>query len=53
MAHAILAELREEAKLEASLRRFTQCDDTPCPPEADPLASAQSRRAQRLPVEVH
>lgn len=51
LAHAILAELREEAKLEASLQRFDQCDDTPRPPEADPLASAQSRRA--LPVEVH
>jgi hypothetical protein len=51
MAHAILAELREEAKMEASLQRFDQCDDTPNPPEANPLASAQSRRA--LPVEVH
>lgn len=52
LAHAVLAELREEAKLEASLQRFDQCDDTPRPPEADPLASAQSRRAM-LPVEVH
>jgi len=46
-------DLQEEARRERAIARFTQCDDTPKPPEADPLASAQSRRAQRLPVEVH
>ncbi len=49
----VLKELQEEARMERALARFTQCDDTPNPPEADPLASAQSRRAQRLPVSVH
>ena len=54
LAHAILAELREEAKVERAMARFTQCDDTPAPPEGgDILSSAQARRAARLPVEVH
>jgi len=45
-----LQELQAEGRYERSLRRF-EPDDTTHPPDGDPLASAQSRRA--LPVEVH
>jgi len=48
LAHALMAKLRKEVKLEASLQRFDQYDDTPNLPEADPLSSAQSRRAKVL-----
>ena len=49
-AHAVLAQLREEARLERAMARFEPDDDTTYPPEVDPLSSAQSRR---LPVEIH
>lgn len=42
-AHLLLAELRAEARLERAID-----DDTTKPPIADPLASAQSRRAAVL-----
>jgi hypothetical protein len=45
-----LKDLRDEARLERALARFSADDDTTHPPDGDPLASAQSRR---LPVEVH
>jgi len=45
-----LQELQEQARLERALARFSADDDTPHPPDGDPLSSAQSRR---LPVEVH
>ena len=47
MAHYILSELREEARMERALARFEPDDDLPNAPEADPLASAQSRRAAK------
>ena len=43
----IVRQLQVEALLEQS------DDDLPNAPTADPLASAQSRRAARLSVEVH
>jgi len=48
LAHALVAKLREAVKLEASVQQVDQYDDTPNPPEADPLSSAQSRRAKVL-----
>jgi hypothetical protein len=39
-ADAVLADLRLQAQLETD-------DDAPHPPEVDPMASAQSRRAAR------
>ena len=45
-----LMELQDEARMERALARFTPDDDTPNPPEGDPLSSAQSRR---MPVEIH
>ena len=45
-----LQELQAEGRYERSLRRCEPADDTPHPPDGDPLSSAQSRR---LPVEVH
>jgi hypothetical protein len=44
-ADVLLAELREEARYERNRARFQPDDDTPRPPEASPLDSAQSRRA--------
>jgi hypothetical protein len=46
-----LQELQAEGRYERSLRRFEPDDDTTHPPDGDPLASAQSRRA--LTVELH
>lgn len=41
-----LQDLRAEARLERALARFDPADDdAPRVPDADPLASAQSRRA--------
>lgn len=40
-----LQEIQEQARLERALARFTADDDTTHPPDGDPLASAQSRRA--------
>jgi hypothetical protein len=48
-----LQELQEQARLERAMARFSADDDTTFPPDGDQLASAQSRRAQRLPVEIH
>jgi hypothetical protein len=45
-----LQELQAEGRYERSLSRFEPDDDTPHPPDGDPLSSAQSRR---LPVEIH
>jgi hypothetical protein len=45
-----LQELQAEGRYERSLSRFEPDDDTPHPPDGDPLSSAQSRR---LPVEFH
>jgi len=51
MAHVVLAELKEEARLEARMARFDAADDdTSAPPEASPLDSAQAKRAQRVEV---
>jgi hypothetical protein len=44
-----LMELQEQARFERAMARFEPDDDL-LPPEADPMASAQSRR---LPVEIH
>jgi hypothetical protein len=44
-ADVLLAELREEARYERNRARFQPDDDTPRPPEASPLDSAQARRA--------
>lgn len=46
LAHSVLAQLREEARME----RHQADDDRPNVPEGDPLASAQSRRAAALEV---
>jgi hypothetical protein len=48
-----LQDLQAEARIERAMARFDDHpdDDLPHAPEADPLSSAQSRRA--LPVEVH
>ena len=43
LAHAVLLQLQDEARRE----RHLIDDDTPHPPEVDPLASAQSRRAAK------
>jgi len=48
-----LQELQEQARLERAMARFTSDDDAPSVPDGDPLSSAQSRRAQILPVEIH
>lgn len=45
MGTLALEELQQEARLERALARFTADDDLPHAPEADPMASAQSRRA--------
>jgi hypothetical protein len=45
MGTLALEELQQEARLERALARFTADDDTTHPPDGDPLASAQSRRA--------
>lgn len=42
-AHLLLAELQLEARRERMAAQVD--DDAPHPPEVDPLASAQSRRA--------
>ena len=44
-----LMQLQEQARFERAMARFEPDDDL-LPPEADPMASAQSRR---LPVEIH
>jgi hypothetical protein len=44
-----LMELQEQARFERAMARFEPDDDL-LPPEADPMASAQSRR---MPVEIH
>ena len=44
-----LMDLQEQARFERAMARFEPDDDL-LPPEADPMASAQSRR---LPVEIH
>ena len=49
LADVVIARLRAEAHAE----RHAIDDDRPNQPEGDPMASAQSRRAQRLPVSVH
>jgi hypothetical protein len=49
LAQSIIAELQAEARLE---RHQVDDDFTRCP-EVDPMASAQSRRATAMPVEVH
>jgi len=45
MGTLALQELQEQARLERAMSRFTADDDLPHAPEADPMASAQSRRA--------
>ena len=45
MGTLALQELQEQARLERALARFSADDDTTHPPDGDPLASAQSRRA--------
>jgi hypothetical protein len=45
MGTLALQEIQEQARLERALARFTADDDTTHPPDGDPLASAQSRRA--------
>jgi hypothetical protein len=50
LAEVVLRDLAAEARYERALARFAPDDDEPRCPEADPMASAQSRR---LPVEVH
>ena len=47
MGDAIIRQIQVEALLERA------DDDLPNAPTHDPLASAQARRANRLPVEVH
>jgi hypothetical protein len=50
LAEVVIRDLHAEARYERALARFAPDDDTPNPPEVDPMASAQSRR---MPVEVH
>jgi hypothetical protein len=47
MGDAIIRQLQVDALLESA------DDDLPNAPTLDPLASAQARRANRMPVEVH
>ena len=50
LAEVVLRDLAAEARYERALARFAADDDCPNVPEADPLASAQSRRAAALGV---
>ena len=51
LAEVVLRDLAAEARYERALARFSAADDdTPNPPEVDPLSSAMSRRS--MPVEV-
>ena len=47
-AHAVLHQLQWEARQERIAAQFD--DDSTHPPEVDPLASAQARRAQEVVV---
>ena len=48
LAEVVLRDLADEARYERALARFAPDDDEPRAPDADPMSSAQSRRA--MPV---
>lgn len=50
IGQALIQDLQAQGRYERALKRFEPDDDTPNPPEVDPMSSAMSRRS--MPVEV-